>query len=75
LNYPHNIIVRRNRGRNRGGNSGLSQGYSVSLECTVDADTPVTDAHQLSTLLERELSASLDNIVDVFVHLEPPEAA
>ncbi len=65
LNYPHNIIVRRNRG--------LNQGYSVSLECTVDADTPVTDAHQLSTLLERELSAHLDNLVEVFVHLEPPE--
>jgi len=71
LNYPHNIIVRRNRGRN----SGLNQGYSVSLECTVDADTPVTDAHQLSTLLERELSSHLDNIVDVFVHLEPPDAS
>jgi divalent metal cation (Fe/Co/Zn/Cd) transporter len=67
LDYPHNLIVRRNRG--------LNQGYSVSLECTVDANTPVTDAHQLSTLLERELSAHLDNIVDVFVHLEPPDAS
>lgn len=67
LNYPHNIMVRRNRG--------LNQGYSVSLECTVDANTPVADAHQLSTLLERELSSQLDNIVDVVVHLEPPEAS
>lgn len=66
LNYPHNIIVRRNRG--------LNQGYSVSLECTVDPDIPVADAHQLSTLLERELSSQLDNLVDVVVHLEPPDA-
>ena len=66
LNYPHNIIVRRNRGEDGG--------YSVSLECTIAAETPVTTAHQLSTLLERELSAHLDNVVDVFVHLEPPES-
>jgi cation diffusion facilitator family transporter len=64
LSYPHNISVRRNRGE--------GAGYSVSLECTIAPDTPVGDAHQLSTLLERELSARLDNVVDVFVHLEPP---
>lgn len=64
LNDPHNIIVRRNRGE--------GAGYSVSLECTIAPDTPVADAHQLSTLLERELSAQLDNVNDVFVHLEPP---
>jgi cation diffusion facilitator family transporter len=64
LSDPHNIIVRRNRGE--------AAGYSVSLECTIAPDTPVADAHQLSTLLERELSAQLDNLVDVFVHLEPP---
>jgi cation diffusion facilitator family transporter len=64
LQSPHHIIVRRNRGEGRG--------YSISLECVVDTDTPVADAHQLSTLLERELSVRLDNFVDVIVHLEPP---
>jgi divalent metal cation (Fe/Co/Zn/Cd) transporter len=64
LNFPHNIVVRQNRGE--GG------GYYVALECTVAADTPVADAHQLSTQLERELSEHVDGVVDVFVHLEPP---
>jgi cation diffusion facilitator family transporter len=64
LQSPHHIIVRRNRGE--------GNGYSISLECTVEPDTPVADAHQLSTLLERELSTRLDNFVDVMIHLEPP---
>jgi cation diffusion facilitator family transporter len=64
LNYPHNIVVRQNRGD--------GSGYYVALECTVAADTPVADAHQLSHRLERELSAHVDGVVDVFVHLEPP---
>ncbi len=64
LSDPHNIIVRRN--------TGIAAGYSVSLECTIAPDTPVADAHQLSSLLERELSAQLEGVVDVFVHLEPP---
>jgi cation diffusion facilitator family transporter len=64
LNYPHNIVVRRNRGD--------GSGYYVALECTVAAETPIADAHQLSHQLERELSAHVDGVVDVFVHLEPP---
>jgi divalent metal cation (Fe/Co/Zn/Cd) transporter len=67
LNYPHNIVVRQNRGE--------GSGYYVALECTVAADTPVADAHQLSHRLERELSAHVDGVVDVFVHLEPPGSA
>lgn len=66
LNNPHHILIRRNRGKEKG--------YSVSLECNVEPNIPVADAHQLSTLLERELSARLDNIVDVIVHLEPPDS-
>ena len=67
LSYPHNIVVRQNRGE--------GSGYYIALECTVAADTPVSDAHQLSHLLERELSAHVDGVVDVFVHLEPPGSA
>ena len=67
LGYPHNIVVRQNRGE--------GSGYYIALECTVAADTPVADAHQLSHLLERELSAHVDGVVDVFVHLEPPGSA
>ncbi len=64
LDQPHHIIIRRGRDG--------KQGYFISLECTVAADMPVSDAHQLSSLLERELSTHLDGVVDVFVHLEPP---
>lgn len=64
LDNPHNIIVRRNRGE--------GDDFSVSLECTIAPETPVADAHQLSTALERELSNRLDGVVDVLVHLEPP---
>ena len=64
LDQPHHIIVRRDR-NGKGG-------YAVSLECTVAADMPVSEAHQLSHLLERELSSQLSDVVEVFVHLEPP---
>jgi len=64
LDQPHHIIIRRDRD-GRGG-------YFISLECTAAADMPVSDAHQLSNLLERELSSHLSGVVDVFVHLEPP---
>lgn len=66
LNNPHHILIRRNRGEEKG--------YSVSLECHIEPNIPVADAHQLSTLLERELSAKLDNFVNVIVHLEPPDS-
>jgi cation diffusion facilitator family transporter len=64
LDNPHNIIVRRDHGE--------KEAFSVSLECTIAPETPVSDAHQLSTALERELSDRLDGVVDVLVHLEPP---
>ena len=64
LDNPHNVIVRRNREE--------GDDYFVSLECTIAPETPVADAHHLSTRLERELSNRLDGVVDVFIHLEPP---
>jgi len=64
---PHNIAVRRNR------NS--LEGYYVSLECMIAADTPVSEAHHLSKVLEGELSRHLEGVSEVFVHLEPAESA
>jgi cation diffusion facilitator family transporter len=64
LDNPHNIIVRRNQG--------TEQDYFVSLECTIDSDTPIADAHHLSSIVEHELGRRLDGIVEVSVHLEPP---
>lgn len=60
---PHNLVVRYNQGE--GGQ------YYVSLECDVMAETPVSEAHYLSSIIEHELSRRLPDVVDVFVHLEP----
>lgn len=65
LDNPHNIVVHKKTDE---------YGYFVSLEATAAADTPLPDAHFLSDQLEHELSLRLEGVVDVFVHLEPPEA-
>ncbi len=66
LDYAHNIIVRRSPAD--------PERYHVALEAHVAADTPVAQAHHLSSLLEHELGLRLPGVVDVFVHLEPPES-
>jgi cation diffusion facilitator family transporter len=60
---PHNIRLRRNPA-----DSDLSY---MSLECTVEPNLPITQAHQLASQLESELSRRLQNVADVSVHLEP----
>ena len=60
---PHNIRMRRNPAD---GNL-----IYMSLECTVEPDLPVTQAHQLASQLENELSRRLPEIADVSVHIEP----
>jgi divalent metal cation (Fe/Co/Zn/Cd) transporter len=63
LSHAHNIIIRRTH---EGGEQ-----YHVALECDVDADMPVADAHELSEQLELEIRRQLPEVVEVFVHLEP----
>lgn len=65
LDDPHNIIVRRNHGS--------EQDYFVSLECIIASDTPVADAHHLSSIVEHELGRRLEGVVEVSIHLEPPD--
>ncbi len=60
---PHNIRMRRNP---EDGNL-----IYMSLECTVEPDLPVTEAHQLASQLENELSRRLPEVADVSVHIEP----
>jgi divalent metal cation (Fe/Co/Zn/Cd) transporter len=60
---PHNIHLRRNPAD--------SDLLYMSLECTVEPDLPVTQAHQLASQLESELSRRLQNVADISVHLEP----
>ena len=62
---PHNLIVRRDPGG--------KDSYYISLECTMAGETPVAEAHLLSDRIEHELSHRLSGVVDVFVHLEPPD--
>ena len=60
---PHNIHLRPDSvDRDR---------FYMSLECTVDPDLPVAEAHQLASQLENELARHLQNVIDVSVHLEP----
>ncbi|HEX6304917.1 MAG TPA: cation transporter dimerization domain-containing protein, partial [Anaerolineales bacterium] len=67
LNYPHNIVIKRNRA--------VGNQMFISLECTVTPETPVTEAHELASALEDELRRRLDQVAEVSVHLEPPEEA
>jgi cation diffusion facilitator family transporter len=64
LSNPHNIQVRRN--------PAAEDKLFISLECSVDPDTPVSHAHHLASLLEQELSQRLEDVADISVHLEPP---
>jgi divalent metal cation (Fe/Co/Zn/Cd) transporter len=65
IENPHNIIIRQAGNR--------SDRLHIFLECTISPDTPLQDAHDLSTRIERELLSNVGGIADVFVHLEPPE--
>lgn len=60
---PHNIRMRRNPAD--------GDRIYMSLECTVDPELPVTQAHQLASHLEQELSRRLVGVANVSVHLEP----
>lgn len=64
LSKPHNIRLRNNPAD---GNK-----LYLSLECTIAPEMPVTQAHQLASKLEQELSRRLIEVANVSVHLEPP---
>lgn len=66
LSNPHNLRVHRDPD---------SDGeIFVSLDCSIAAETPITQAHHLASLLEEEISHKLEKVGDVSVHLEPPGA-
>jgi cation diffusion facilitator family transporter len=64
---PHNIRLH--------SNPADSDLLYMSLECTVEPDLPVTQAHQLASQLENEISRRLPDVADVSVHLEPHDQA
>jgi divalent metal cation (Fe/Co/Zn/Cd) transporter len=46
---------------------------AVSLHCTLDAATTITDAHDLTQRMEAHLRAQVPNLGRVLIHVEPPE--
>jgi cation diffusion facilitator family transporter len=62
LAEPHNIIVHRIQGE--------ETGYYVSMECTIAPETPIAEAHYISSLVEQELCNRLVGVINVFIHLE-----
>ena len=64
---PHQVQVYRLRDS--------QEDFYVTLECNLVEDLPVSEAHQLSSQIEHELSRRVQGVVDVFVHLEPPSEA
>jgi cation diffusion facilitator family transporter len=65
LSRPHNIRLYRNPAD--------ADRIYLSLECTIAPEVPVTQAHQLASQLEQELSRRLTEVANVSVHLEPPD--
>jgi divalent metal cation (Fe/Co/Zn/Cd) transporter len=60
LSNAHNIQVRQVEGK-----------LFISLETWVDGDLSVTAAHELSTLLQEAIRATVPNAGEVLVHIEP----
>jgi cation diffusion facilitator family transporter len=60
LRNCHNVVVRDVHNR-----------LDVSLHCTFDGSTPITQIHDASTLIEDRLKAALPHVERVLVHAEP----
>ncbi len=52
---------------------GLQEGYYIAMTCDIDPTTPMTFAHQLSTMVEHELTRRLPGLAQIVIHLEPGE--
>jgi cation diffusion facilitator family transporter len=47
----------------------------VAMHCVFDGALPIGEVHRLSTVIEDQLKAAVPEIVDVHIHVEPPDAA
>lgn len=52
---------------------GIEDEVFVDLHLTVDPDTPLKQAHELSHVVEEKLKKQFKNIKDVVVHIEPAQ--
>jgi divalent metal cation (Fe/Co/Zn/Cd) transporter len=48
---------------------------AVSFHCVLSADTPITEAHDVTVRIEEELRRQIPAVGRVVIHVEPPEAA
>jgi len=60
---PHDILVEK-----------TGDEICVSLHCSLDPETPFSEAHRFSERLETELRHHLPRIGRVLIHVEPPES-
>ncbi|MBN1959751.1 MAG: cation diffusion facilitator family transporter [Deltaproteobacteria bacterium] len=44
----------------------------ISFHCTIDGQTPITEAHSLTEQIENSLREQLPNVGHVLIHVEPP---
>ena len=61
---PHDVRVQQAGGE-----------LAVSLHCTLDAATAITEAHDFTVRLEEHLRTTVPNLGRVVIHVEPPKAA
>ena len=57
---PHRIRVRK-----------MAHLYIIALDIEVDGTLPLKEAHNLSTLVEKNIKQNIKNVYDVLVHVEP----
>jgi len=60
--HPHDVTVRRAGGE-----------LQVTFHCTMEADTPITDAHAITERIESVLRGQVPNLGRVVIHVEPNE--
>lgn len=45
--------------------------YMITLDIEVDPQMTITQAHEVADLVENSIKASIDNVYDILVHVEP----
>ena len=48
-------------------------GFTISLDCRVDPEMSLGDSHEIAELVEAAIKKAFENVVQVFVHIEPEE--
>jgi cation diffusion facilitator family transporter len=60
VHNPHRARIRK-----------LANAYVVELDIEVAGDLSVAEAHELGVAVEEQIKATLDNVYDVMIHVEP----